>query len=102
MALETTVRAFVAGLCGAWAPGPTRGALRRVSSPLVGTDTGGASCSPPRQGSGSASDNLLGQRDPPPLPAPTRGGGCANAIDSAELHYAHACLPDVARLENAW
>ena len=45
-------------------------------------------------------DNLLGQRDPPPLPAPTRGGGGANGDGS--VHHATACLADVARLENAW
>jgi hypothetical protein len=37
-----------------------------------------------RTGSG-AFDNLLSPRDPPPLPAPTRGGGGANVIDAAEM-----------------
>jgi hypothetical protein len=36
------------------------------------------------------------------MPAPTRGGGCASVIDSAEIQYPPACLVDVARLENAW
>jgi hypothetical protein len=78
----------------------TDASLRRVSFPLVGEERGGGPRSPMRQGSGHASDNLLGQRDPPPLPAPTRGGGCANGDDfiGAQL----ACLVDVARLENAW
>ena len=34
------------------------------------------------------------------MPAPTRGGGCANDTDPA--HHDLAILPDVARLENAW
>jgi Putative DNA-binding domain len=74
----------------------------RVSSPLVGEEQGGGSRHLIGLGGSGASDNLLGQRDPPPRPAPTRGGRCASVVDSAELHYAHACLPDVARLENAW
>jgi hypothetical protein len=75
-------------------------AFERVSSPLVGEDQGGGSRSPRRQGNGGSSDNLFGQCDPPPLPAPTRGGGCANGIDPV-LHGLGR-LPDVARLENAW
>jgi hypothetical protein len=74
----------------------------RVSFPLAGEDQGGGSHGPMRQGSHGASDNLLGPRDPPPLPDPTRGGGCANGIDSAEIQYPAAPLADVARLENAW
>jgi len=35
--------------------------------------------------SGDAFDNLPGPRDPPPLPAPTSGGGRANAIDFTEM-----------------
>ena len=79
------------------------GSSHRVSSPL-GEDQGGGSRSPKRQGSGGAPDNLLGQRDPPPLgrseerpsigravPAPTRGRGCANDIGSAQ--QALACSP---------
>jgi hypothetical protein len=84
------------------APNLERHAFERVSSPLVGEEQGGGSRSPTRQRTGGTSDNLLGQRDPPPLPAPTRGGGCASGVDSAELQYAHTCLVDVARLENAW
>ena len=80
----------------------TQRSLRRVSSPLVGEDQGGGSRSPTRQRSTGASDNLLGQRDPPPLPAPTRGGGCASVVDSAGIQYPTACLVDLARLENAW
>jgi hypothetical protein len=34
------------------------------------------------------------------MPAPTRGGGCANGIDS--VRHDLACLADVARLENEW
>jgi Putative DNA-binding domain len=78
----------------------TQRSLRRVSSPLVGEDQGGGSRCPPLLESGGAVDNLLGQRDPPPLPAPTRGGGGANAIDPVRHDF--ASLPDVARLENAW
>jgi hypothetical protein len=80
----------------------TRGLRRRVSSPLAGEDQGGGSRRPAQQASGGAFDNLLGSPDPPPLPAPTRGGGCANAIDCAEKQQPLVCLPDVARLENAW
>jgi hypothetical protein len=96
-------------------PASTQRSLRRVSSVPAGEEQGGGTRSPPRQGSGSASDNLLGRRDPPPIgrseerpsvgramPAPTRGGGCASVIDSAEIQYPPACLVDVARLENAW
>jgi hypothetical protein len=62
-----------------------QGTLRRVSSPLAWEEQGGGSHSPKRQGSGGSPDNLLGQRDPPPIgrseerpsdgramPAPTR------------------------------
>jgi len=73
---------------------------RRVSSPLVGEEQGGGSRRPTRQGTGGALANLPGPRDPPPLPAPTRGGGCADG--SASAHHALACLTDIARLENAW
>ena len=102
---------FVAAYLAAAKAGPslrqtaleiTDGSLRRVSSPLVGEDQGGGSRRPPRQGSRGASDNLLGPSDPPPRPAPTRGGGCANGVDSAEAQQAPACFADVARLENAW
>jgi Putative DNA-binding domain len=86
---------------GPTAPESTQGTLPRVSSPLVGEDQGGGSRSLMRLGS-SAFANRLGPRDPPPLPAPTRGGGCANGADFAELHQAAAALADVARLENAW
>jgi protein ImuB len=64
--------------------GFTRGTSRRVSSPLVGEDQGGGSRRPTRQESGGVFANLVGPRDPPPLPAPTRGGGGANVIDSTE------------------
>jgi hypothetical protein len=103
-------------------PGPTshqitpssgQRSLRRVSSPLVGEERGGGSHLPSRQASGGAYDNLLGPRDPPPIgrseerpsderamPASTRVGGWASGADSAR--HDHACLVDVARLENAW
>jgi hypothetical protein len=83
--------------------------------PTVGEDQGGGSRGPMRLGSRGAPDTVLGQRDPPrigrseerpsggrAMPAPTRGGGCANGVDSAEMQYPPACLVDVARLENAW
>jgi Putative DNA-binding domain len=95
------------------APSLDHDAFGRVSSPLVGEDQGGGSRDPMRQESRGASDDLLGPSDPPPLgrseerpsvgramPAPTRGGGCANGIDS--VRHDLACLADVARLENAW
>jgi hypothetical protein len=82
------------------APSLEHDAFGRVSSPLVGEDQGGGSHGPTRQENGGASENLLGPSDPPPLPAPTRGGGCANGIDS--VRHDLACLADVARLENAW
>jgi hypothetical protein len=72
----------------------------RVSSPLAGEEQGGGSHRLMGLGSCGASNNLLGQRDPPPLPAPTRGGGCAHGIDP--VRHDLASLPDVARLENAW
>jgi Putative DNA-binding domain len=102
---------FVADYLAFAAGGPSRrqtaleltdASLQRVSSPLVGEDQGGGSRSPMRLGNGGAFGNLLSPRDPPPQPAPARGGGCASVVESAELHYAHACLVDVARLENAW
>ena len=43
-------------------------------------------------------DNLVGPRDPPPLPAPTRGGGCANAIDSIPMQQALENMGDPAVL----
>jgi Putative DNA-binding domain len=100
---------FVAAYLAEAGPGPglqqialesTRGPRRRVSSPLVGEDQGGGSLCPTQQGSSSLSDNS--RRDPPPLPAPTRRGGCANGIGSAEIRYSPALLADVAELENAW
>jgi hypothetical protein len=72
----------------------------RVSSPLVGEEQGGGSRRPARPGSSDSSGNS--QRDPPPLPAPARGGGCASRVVSCEAHHALACLADIARLENAW
>jgi len=72
----------------------------RVSSPLVGEEQGGGSRGPTQQEASGAFVNLLGPCDPPPLPASTRGGGCANANASAQ--QALTCLVDVARLENAW
>ena len=97
------------------APEFTRGPPHRISSPLVGEEQGGGSHSPPRQRIGGAFDNLQVPRDPPPIgrseerpsvgramPAATRGGGCANGINSVEAQQALALLPDVARLENAW
>jgi histidinol-phosphate/aromatic aminotransferase/cobyric acid decarboxylase-like protein len=65
----------------------TQGPPQRVSFPPVGEDQGGGSRGPARLADG-AFDNPLGQRDPPPLPAPTSGGGCTNVIDSAEMHQA--------------
>jgi Putative DNA-binding domain len=102
---------FVADYLAATEAGPglrqtalkfTQGSLRRVSSPLVGEDQGGGSRCPTRLRSSGASDSLVGPRDPPPLPAPTRGGGGANVIEFAETQHAPACIVDVARLENAW
>jgi Putative DNA-binding domain len=99
---------FVAAYLAAAAGGPglrqsalefTRGSLRRVSSPLAGEDQGGGSRRPMGLGS-SAFESLRGPRDPPPLPAPTRGGGGANGADPVQ--QALDCLIDVARLENAW
>jgi cytochrome c-type biogenesis protein CcmH len=49
-----------------------------------------------QQASGGAFDDLPGPRDPPPLPAPTRGGGCAN-VDS-ELRV----RPSGARWTKRW
>jgi protein ImuB len=71
--------------------GFTRRSARRVSSPqspsngrpMVGEDQGGGSRWPTQQGSSGTFDNLTSVHDPPPLPAPTRGGGGANVIDAA-------------------
>ena len=56
-------------------------------------------------------DNLVGPRDPPPIgrsgerpslgwamPTPTRGGGCANAIDSIPMQQALENMGDPAVL----
>src|SRR5580692_6496087 len=51
-------------------------------------DRGGGSCCPRRQGISGGRDSLVGPRDPPPLPAPTRGGGCANVTDSIQMQQA--------------
>src|SRR5271166_2603709 len=40
------------------------------------------------QARGDAFDNLAGPRDPPPRPAPTREGWCANAFDSTKKQRA--------------
>ena len=66
----------------------TRGSPHRASFPLVEEDRGGGSRRPTRRASDGAFDNLHGPRDSPPLPAPTRGGGCANAIDSTKMQQA--------------
>src|SRR5271163_575918 len=70
--------------------GPPR--LLPPCGPLVGEDQGGGSRRPTRQASGGAFDNLPGRGDPPPRPAPARGGGCANAVDSTEMQQALALL----------
>src|ERR1700691_5231123 len=79
----------------------TRRSRQRVSSPqspsnrrasfgrpMAGEDQGGGSRRPTQQGRGCVCDRLLGPRAPPPLPAPTRGGGCANGTGLTELHAA--------------
>ena len=58
----------------------------RVSSPLVGEEQGGGSR--PMRASDGASDNLLGPRDPPPLPAPQEGAGALT-----HRFVSHRCLP---------
>ena len=60
------------------------GAETRISSPLVGKEQGGGSRCPAHEGRGGGSDDPPGLRDPSSLPAPTRGGGCASAIDFAD------------------
>src|SRR5579872_1407940 len=47
--------------------------------PMVGEEQGGGRRRPMRHRGGGVFDSLLGPRDPRPLPAPTRGGGCAGA-----------------------
>jgi protein ImuB len=94
-----------------FAPEFTRRSARRVSSPqspsngrasfgrpMAGEDQGGGVRRPARQEGSGAFANPRGPRDPPPIgrseerpsfdglmPAPTRGGGCANVIDAAEM-----------------
>ena len=58
----------------------TCGRPQWVSSPLVGEDQGGGSHRLMELASDGA-NSLQGQRDPPPLPAPTGGGGCANGFE---------------------
>jgi hypothetical protein len=48
----------------------------------IDADTRGLHLSRLTWGGSASDDNHLGPSDPPPLPAPTRGGGCANANDS--------------------
>ena len=73
---------------------------KTVAPPLWGGQRRGSG-RPTRRASNGAFDNLLGPRDPPPLPAPTRGGGCANAIDSTQMQQALAHGPDVDALSAA-
>ena len=54
---------------------------------LMGEDQGGGRAVL-RDKRAGATDNLPGQRDPPPRPAPTRGRGRANAIDFTEMQQA--------------
>ena len=66
-----------------------------LSSPLVGEDQGGGS----RRSAGLAGgafDNLDGPRAPPPRPAPTRGGGGANGIDSTQMQKVISAAPPIA------
>src|SRR6185312_6343581 len=52
--------------------------------PLWGRTEEGGRARPARLENSSPLDNLPRPRDPPPLPAPTKGGGCASGIDSAQ------------------
>ena len=90
-------------LAGALAEGEAAGraaaaplrALGLFSSPLVGEDQGGGS----RRSTGLAGgafDHLDGPRDPPPRPAPTRGGGGANGIDSIQMQKEISAAPSIA------
>lgn len=81
-AAPATVKHDAIGFTRGTSRGFTRGTARRVSSPLVGEEQG-RSRWPMRQGSSGAPDK--GLRDPPPRPAPTRGGGGANVIGAAEM-----------------
>ena len=79
---------------GRAAAAPLR-ALGLFSSPLVGEDQGGGS----RRSTGLAGgafDHLDGPRDPPPRPAPTRGGGGANGIDSIQMQKEISAAPSIA------
>jgi sarcosine oxidase subunit alpha len=69
-------------------------ASARFSSPPVGEDQGRGSGSPPGL-AGGAFDNLDDPRDPPPLPAPIKGGGGANVIDTTETQKALTLAPPV-------
>jgi L,D-transpeptidase YcbB len=68
----------------------TQGSHRCVSSPLAGEDQGVGSRRPMRPEHDLAFDKPIAPRDLPPPPAPTRGGGCANAVESAETQQALA------------
>src|SRR3984957_13820291 len=56
--------------------------------PLAAEDQGGGSRRPTRRENSAICTRLLRPRDPLPQPAPARGGGCANAIDSAGMQQA--------------
>src|ERR1700749_3740781 len=77
--LSVAAMACAAGLALADSPSPLSpsavdlGAEISVSSPLVGGDQGGGSRCPVRLENSGAFANLLGVRNPPPLPGPTRG-----------------------------
>jgi hypothetical protein len=62
----------------------TRGLPRCASSPLRGRNEEGGSAVLCNKAAAGAFNNLPRPRDPPPLPAPTRGGGCANVIGSVQ------------------
>jgi Putative DNA-binding domain len=81
------------------ARGPERfGRFSSPQSPSKGRASFGRPTAGEDQGGGSEERPSVGRA----MPAATRGGGCANGVDSAGIQYPTACLADVARLENAW
>jgi protein ImuB len=112
--LPEQAEAAMPATLGSFALEFTRRSSHRVSSPqspsngrasfgrpMVGEDQGGEARRPAQQAGGGAFDHLSGPRDPPPdrafartpvsrraMPALTREGECANAVDFTEMRQA--------------
>ena len=67
---------------GGWRGGAGAGSRQKHVSPRDGSPLGRGGY---REPCGPTPERFLRPCDPPPLPAPTRGGGCANAINSTQM-----------------